>query len=525
MPEGWSWIFGHLQVLQKARSQFPGDAAAWTTALREIALSHPDTDALLVDLWPVSPPLLIVGDPEVAVQITNKYNLPKTRHNSEESLRPIVGGPSMISMNGDEWKLWRGLFNPGFSAANMTNYISYIVDCTETFARKLEEQAGKGPFRLEDLTTRLTTDVIVKVTLDADLDYQHQDHVLPHAFNTIINWHSMWNPIIRANPIRPFVQRYYGRIIERFIRKELETRFSELKAERAATTKTARNKSIIALALEGYIAEKGRAEGEEKAGLMHSLDEHFIRYASNQIRLFLFAGNDTTSSSIVYTYHLLSRHPQILKELRAEHDKVFGPNVDAAADLLKEKPALINQCRYTMAVVKETLRLYAPAGTLRSGVQDVVLTDRNNNKYPMDGICTTVIHAAVHMNPRYWVRAGEFLPQRFMVEPGHELYPDPAAYRPFEQGPRNCPGITLVYNEMRIALVLTARRLIVRPAYEEWEELQSAKSGFARKFARQVGVASAEPQTVYGDRAYQTDTAGTHPKDGYPCRVEVVKEM
>ncbi|KAF2469381.1 cytochrome P450 [Lindgomyces ingoldianus] len=520
MPQNWSWIFGHLLVLQKARSKFPSDAAAWTTALRELALGATDTEVLLVDLWPVSPPLLIVADPEVAVQITNKYNLPKTRHNSEDSMKPIVGGPSIISMNGEEWKLWRGLFNPGFSAANMTTYVPYIVDCVQVFCEKLEERAGKVLFQLEDLTTRLTTEVIAKVTLDVDLNYQHQDHVLPHAFNTIINWHSMWNPMIWANPLRPLVQKYYGRIIKRFIRKELQARFLELQTGQTSIAKRGRAKSIIAIALEGYIAEQGNASGNSTS--TGELNEHFTGYASNQIRLFLFAGNDTTSSSIIYLYHLLSQNPLVLEKLRVEHDAIFGPNVVEATDMLKEKPALLNQCHYTLAVVKETLRHYAPAGTLRSGVSNVVLTDRHNNSYPMDGICATIIHAAMHMNPYFWVRPTEFLPERFVVDPEHELYPNPAAYRPFEQGPRNCPGITLVYNEMRIALVLTARRFIVQPAYEEWDELQAMNMGFLKTLGKRLGVVATEPNTVYGDRAYQTDTAGTHPKDGYPCRVELL---
>lgn len=477
-----------------------------------------ETEVLLLDLWPVATPLLIVFNPETAAQVTSTFNLPKDRNNSGEAMKPIIGGPSMLSMNGEEWKLWRNLFNPGFSAASMTEYIPHIVDCVQVFCEKLEENSGKGIFLLEELTTRLTTNVIVKVTLDADLNYQRADHLLPHAFDTITRWHSMWNPLIRANPLRPLIQTYYGNVIEKFVRKELERRFSELKSEESFSSQQHRKaKSVIALALEAYIATS-----DSRNTIQENLDEHFARYASYQIRLFLFAGNDTTSSTIVYVYYILSRHPEVVNKLRGEHDNIFGADTGKTAEMLKEKPALLNQCRYTMAVIKETLRLYAPAGTIRTGVPGVILRDRHNNRIPMDGLNTTILHAAVHTNPRIWPRPNDFLPERFLVEPGHKLYPDPAAYRPFEQGPRNCIGQTLVYNEMRIVLVLTARRFVMKPAYEEWDTIQAGNDGVLRKIGKALGAVSSEPQAVNGDRAYQTDTAGVHPKDGYPCRVELL---
>lgn len=70
-----------------------------------------------------------------------------------------------MSMNGDEWKTWRGLFNPGFSATSMTENVLHIVDYVLIFSELLKKKAGKGIFCLDDLTTRLTMDIIIKVTL------------------------------------------------------------------------------------------------------------------------------------------------------------------------------------------------------------------------------------------------------------------------------------------------------------------------------------------------------------------------
>ena len=45
-----------------------------------------------------------------------------------------------------------------------------------------------------------------------------------------------------------------------------------------------------------------------------------------------------------------------------EHDHVFGKDPAAAAQLLREDPNLLNSIPYTLAVVKEVLRLWPPTG-------------------------------------------------------------------------------------------------------------------------------------------------------------------
>ncbi|KAI9661098.1 MAG: hypothetical protein M1821_009425 [Bathelium mastoideum] len=514
MPKEWSWFTGHLLTLQKYVDQLPPDANV-NLAMRDLASEYADTEIFLMDFWPVYPPFLMVYDPEAAVQVSTKYNLPKTDMHLS-FMKPIAGGPNLISMSDQEWKTWRSLFNPGFSPAAMMENVPYIVDAVQVFSDKLGEKIGGGLFCLDDLTTRLTMDVIIKLTLDADSDYQRSENVLAMALSHITRWHSFWDPRILMHPLRPFIQRYYGRIMDTYIRNELDLRFNELKQNHLGNKSSANQKlakSVIALAIEAYINENKHRD------LMREpkLEEHFARYATYQIRLFLFAGNDTTSSSIVYVYYLLSKYPEVLVKLRQEHDEVFGTDTSRAAALLKKQPALLNQCKYTLAVINETLRLYPPAATMRSGRPGIAITDRHGKIYPMDYLGATIFHPAVHGNPRVWPRADKFLPERFLVEPDHELYPNSAAYRPFEQGPRSCIGQTLVYNEMRIAIILTARVFAIKPAYDEWDAMQKRQMGWFTRIRRSV---LGEP---VNDRAYQTEKAGTHPADGYPCRVSLAK--
>ena len=68
---------------------------------------------------------------------------------------------------------------------------------------------------------------------------------------------------------------------------------------------------------------------------------------------------------------------------------------------------------------------------------------------------------------------------------------------------------------------MTARTFEIKPAYYEWDALQAKNEGAMKKFGRTIGLVKNGPRTYHGDRAYQSDKAGTHPVDGYPCRIHL----
>ncbi|RDW56479.1 hypothetical protein BP5796_13120 [Coleophoma crateriformis] len=227
--------------------------------------------------------------------------------------------------------------------------------------------------------------------------------------------------------------------------------------------------------------------------------------ATSQIRTFMFAGHDTTSSTMCYTLHLLSKNPTARHQLIAEHNDVLGPDYKQAAKQISERPNLLNQLLYTSAVIKETLRLYPAASSVRSGEPGCSISTPNGLQLPTDGFLIWINAYVLHNHREHWPEIDSFLPERWIVNEGDPLYPPKGADRPFGSGPRNCIGQKLAVLELKLILVLTAREFDIKSVYEEWGELHPTK-----------GI-----KTLNGDRAYQIISGSAHPNDGLPCRVSL----
>lgn len=297
------------------------------------------------------------------------------------------------------------------------------------------------------------------------------------------------NPLEYVNIFRPFVHMYNTHRMNRYLSREIHGRYSTIQGKTEN-----RNKSVVDLALKSYLDENPEATG---------INADFKDFAMAQIKLFIFAGHDTTSAGAIFTYHLLTQHPEVLADVRAEHDDVLGSDVDLAASRLSSKPSLLNQLQYTLAVIKESLRIYPTVAALRDGQPDFFISSDSGQSLPTDRCVVWGDHYGTHHNPRYWARPEEFLPERWLVPEGDELYPPKNAWRPFERGPRNCIGQELALTEIKVMLALTVREFDFRDAYKEFDEMKKNPSGW----------------NVNGQRAYMMRRGGGHPADHYPCKV------
>jgi cytochrome P450 len=213
------------------------------------------------------------------------------------------------------------------------------------------------------------------------------------------------------------------------------------------------------------------------------------------------------------SYNILHKHPTQLAKVRAELDSVFGPNTPAGPQLASN-PYLVNQFEYTLACIKEILRLWPPASGVRIGRKGFFITDpTSGEKFDTDGLLIWTVSMAMHRSVRIWgPDVDSFKPERFMPENVDKLPSD--GYRPFEKGPRNCIGQELALIEMKVVLAMTLREFEVKEAYEDLEELMGDGSLWARDGSFRKGE-----MVVYGERMHQILLAAAKPSEGMPCRV------
>ena len=296
--------------------------------------------------------------------------------------------------------------------------------------------------------------------------------------------------------------------MNRYISPEVDARFEKHRnASRHGNSSSAvvGGKSVVDLALIAYLNDNPSLSSSR------GIDPLFKEIAINQMKLFLFSGHDTTSSTVCYSLYLLSVYPDILSRVRAEHDIVLGTDPSQAASRISEDPYLLNKLPYTTAAIKESMRLFPAASTTRSGEPSFVISDpRNGLHYPADpSMLVWLVSHACHHDPAFWPRVNEFLPERWLAKEGEELCPKPGAWRPFEHGPRACIGKELSMLELKIVLCLTARRFEIRAMYEE---VDAAADGKQKK--KGTGTV----RTVDGERAYQVGKG--EPSAFLPCRVK-----
>lgn len=119
-----------------------------------------------MDVWPVSFPMLAVFNPDMNAQFTQDHNLPKFWAQGFMEFKHFTGGRDLVHLEGQEWKMARAMFNPGFSARNLLSLIPSFIEEVLVFKDRLRKVADSGEvIKLEDYTTHLTVDIIGRAVL------------------------------------------------------------------------------------------------------------------------------------------------------------------------------------------------------------------------------------------------------------------------------------------------------------------------------------------------------------------------
>ncbi|KAH8898035.1 cytochrome P450 [Thozetella sp. PMI_491] len=515
-------LWGHMRVLHEAILGGPIDRHI-DNVFGEMRARLGSPPAMFLDLWPVSYPTLVACSHEVAEQISKAskqfpYSVPKSP--GMKSFENLIGAHSILTAEGEQWRALRKRFGPGFAHKHLITLLPCILDKTWDFLRHLDSYVRTGEqFQLGPLCEKLTFDIIGVVTMDLDFGAQ-QDRkrqseliqlysILAESCNEDHGrtWPWQWPGMVLR-------QRYSAYRLDSLIKESIKQRFSELST--LGVKKDSR--CILALGLQDT----------------RTLTPLILQQCCDQIKTFLFAGHDTTSIVLQWTFYELSRTPRVLAALREELNDLFGIDPDpriVRGALLARGDELIQRMTYTSAVIKEILRLYPPAGSARMAPRGskTMLSLPGHREVCIDGLVVYNSATIIQRDERvYGSTANEFVPERWLETAGtteKQITGDsqsreegggipPGAWRPFERGPRNCIGQELANIELRVILACTVRRY----NFMKVGMGELARDGHGRP------ILNAKGQYEVKSELYNTRRVTAKPVDGTAMTVEFHNE-
>jgi cytochrome P450 len=185
--------------------------------------------------------------------------------------------------------------------------------------------------------------------------------------------------------------------------------------------------------------------------LVAARGQHGERFTDTEIRdqlmTLMFAGHDTTTSTVTFALYELAHHPDVLERLCEEQDRVLAGTPPTIDQLERELP-------YLDMVVDEVLRLYPPAWIgPRRAVRDFEWGGYHVPKGAYVNYCSW----ASHRLPEVFPEPEAFVPERFTRERKAAL--PRGAYVPFGGGKRVCIGKRFGQTEVKLVLSMLSQRL------------------------------------------------------------------
>jgi cytochrome P450 len=349
----------------------------------------------------------------------------------ESHFRDLIGlmGDGLLTIDGDFHRRSRLIMLPGFHREHIA--ASFEVMREET-NRALEEMTPGASIDLYAWTRRLAVRVAMRALFGVDPDGPQARSIdAAGLFEEALAFYaSDYFLRILRGPLSPWAR------MQRAARKLDQMIYAEI-ARRRATGE--RGPDILSLLLDAH---------DEDGNTLSDLQ---IR---DEVMTLLFAGHDTTTSTVSFMFYELARHPQIVARLLAEQEAEFVDGQPSAAQMMGGELSELE------LVLDETLRMYPPAwvGPRRS-VEAFEFEGRTVPARAFVNYCSWASH---HL-PDVFEDPEEFRPERFAAEARAAL--PKGAYVPFGGGSRTCIGMRFGQLEVRaIAALILARFTLELPS-------------------------------------------------------------
>ncbi|MFD9034448.1 cytochrome P450 [Streptomyces sp. NPDC059567] len=391
-----------LAFLERLRDDF-GDVVTWSLGpMRIISLSHPEHIAQLLE-----------ADERC-------YKTSDTGWGFRQLL-----GDGVARSNGADWRRKRALVQPAVRPRQVRAYATTMVDSAVALTDRWQDGSRIDVLREMSL---LTQRIVVRTLFGNDVGDQARAlgdamAVAGREIGAELRGIGLFLPPWARTPAR-------RRLLHAVA--ALDTEIDRLIRARQAAQGVAGEGSDLLSRLLTARDEEGRP-----------LTPRGVR---DEAVTLWFAGHETTSSALTWSWYLLSASPCARERLTAELDRVLVGRPPTIDDY--------EQLTWTQQIVKEALRLYPPGWMVppRVARDGAVLGGR-----PVPaGTMVWCSPWVTHRDPRWFPDPTAFRPERWDTDPLHAL--PQHAWFPFGGGTRSCLGARFALVEATLAIAALAQR-------------------------------------------------------------------
>lgn len=369
---------------------------------------------------PLAPPFVMLADP---AEVKEVFTAPADVLRPGEGARvlePVVGGNSVILLDGGAHMEQRKLMLPAFHGEKMARLTGLMEEVAE---REVAAWPRGAPIELHPRTQALTLEIILRAVFGLDpgprLDALRDRLQATLAFGD--------KPISLMPPPPESLAAKVGQRIGPFakflrLQEQADRLIFELIEERRREAGGERD-DILAMLLEAR-HEDGSPMSEQEL--------------RDELMTLLVAGHETTASTLAWAFSRLPHHPDVMHRLGAEIGDGDGDDYLTATihETLRRRPVLPNNAPRMVAKPIEV-----------GGWQ-----------YP-EGVCLVPNAYLIHHDPAIYPDPYAFRPERFL-----DGSPGTYTWIPFGGGRRRCLGASFAMLEMKVVLRAVLSECDLRPA-------------------------------------------------------------
>ena len=352
----------------------------------------------------------------------------------EGHFRDLIGlmGDGLLTIDGDFHRRSRMIMLPAFHRENIASSVEVIVEEADA---ALEQLTPGRSFDLYAWTRRLAMRVALRALFGLDPDGKRARAIdAAGLFEEALAFYASdyLLRIFRGRRSPWGRMQSAARELDRLIYAEI--------AERRASGE--RGSDILSLLLDATDDEGNR------------LSDRQVR---DEVMTLLFAGHDTTTSTVSFMFYELARHPAIVARLVAEQDAMLPDGRPESSQLLSGALPELEM------VIDETLRKYPPAWVgPRRAIESFEFA---GHTIPGRAFVNYSSWASHHL-PDVFDDPDEFRPERFTPEAKAAM--PKGAYVPFGGGSRTCIGMRFGLLEVKAiaAMLLQRNDFGLRRGYE-----------------------------------------------------------